>query len=150
MAYDALFREDRHTTGVKDVAADEFVHAMAQHLKSSGKFPEPKWVDIVKTAPRKELAPYDRDWLFVHAAAVARSLYVRPGAGIGGLRKYFGGKQRRGTNTNNFGLASGKIQRYCAQQLEKMGYVEKNRDGGRYITSLGRKNMDTIAAQVHA
>ena len=27
----------------------------------------PSWVDIVKTAPRKELAPYDADWYYVRA-----------------------------------------------------------------------------------
>jgi small subunit ribosomal protein S19e len=27
----------------------------------------PSWVDIVKTAPFKELAPYDPDWYYVRA-----------------------------------------------------------------------------------
>lgn len=27
----------------------------------------PSWVDIVKTAPFKELAPYDPDWYYIRA-----------------------------------------------------------------------------------
>ena len=29
----------------------------------------PNWVDIVKTAPFKEMAPYDPDWYYVRAGA---------------------------------------------------------------------------------
>ena len=41
---------------VKDVAADLFIKAYAQHLKRQGKIEIPKWVDYVKTSPAKELS----------------------------------------------------------------------------------------------
>ena len=32
-----------------------------------GKLKVPEWVDLVKTAKSKELAPYDPDWYFIRA-----------------------------------------------------------------------------------
>ena len=33
----------------------------------------PSWVDIVKTAPFKELAPYDPDWYYIRAGSALHS-----------------------------------------------------------------------------
>lgn len=52
---------------VRDVDAQKFVTAYAAHLKRTGKLDVPTWVDLVKTAPFKELAPYDADWFYVRA-----------------------------------------------------------------------------------
>lgn len=52
---------------VRDVDAQKFVVAYAAHLKRTGKLEVPSWVDLVKTAPHKELAPYDADWFYVRA-----------------------------------------------------------------------------------
>lgn len=37
--------------------------SFAKHLKVQGQMEIPSWVDHVKTAKAKELAPYDPDWL---------------------------------------------------------------------------------------
>jgi ribosomal protein S19E (S16A) len=58
---------------VKDVPAQEFVQAYAQHLKRSGKIRVPKWTDLVKTATYKELSPYDPDWYYIRAGTFSRS-----------------------------------------------------------------------------
>ncbi len=47
---------------VKDVKPEAFVVAFAKYLKQSGKVELPKYVDLVRTAVSKELAPYDPDW----------------------------------------------------------------------------------------
>lgn len=52
---------------VKDVNPHDFVKAYAAYLKRAGKLEVPKWVDIVKTGPYKELAPYDPDWFYIRA-----------------------------------------------------------------------------------
>lgn len=52
-------------TTVKDVPAADFVSTYAAHLKRVGNVELPQWVDTVKTAPRKELAPYDPDWYYI-------------------------------------------------------------------------------------
>lgn len=68
-------------TTVKDVAAADFISTYASHLKRVGTLELPQWVDTVKTAPRKELAPYDADWFFIrvgmfHRLASLRAAYL--------------------------------------------------------------------------
>jgi len=36
-------------------------------LIRGGKLKVPDWVDLVKTAKSKELAPYDPDWYYIRA-----------------------------------------------------------------------------------
>ena len=52
---------------VKDVPADVFVKAYAEHLKNQDKFQLPPWVDLVKTGRHKEMSPYDPDWMYIRA-----------------------------------------------------------------------------------
>merc|ERR1711957_843535 len=80
---------------VKDVAAQDFVIAYAAHLKRIGKIEVPKWADLVKTAAFKELAPYDQDWYYIRAAAIARRVYLRGDVGVGAFKKIFGGRAHR-------------------------------------------------------
>lgn len=55
---------------VRDVPADQFIAAYAEVLKNNDKFVVPKWADLVKTGPGKELAPYDPDWYFIRAGTM--------------------------------------------------------------------------------
>ena len=64
---------------VRSVPAPAFIAAYAEVLKNNDKFVVPKWVDTVKTGVHKELAPYDPDWYFIRAAAIARKIYLRQG-----------------------------------------------------------------------
>lgn len=50
---------------VKDVNSHEFVTSYAAHLKKQGKIQLPELVDLMKTGPFKELAPYNEDWFYV-------------------------------------------------------------------------------------
>ena len=145
--YDDYFKEGKTIVTVKDVAAAKFIDAFAQHLKRQGRFEIPKWADIVKTGKHKELAPYDPDWLYVRSASVVRKIYIRGGSGVGGFRKVYGGQKRRGTQTKIFSKGSGKIARYIMQQLEEMGLVEQDEEGGRKITKEGQRELDTVAVQ---
>ena len=134
---------------VKDVDTHKFIVAYAEHLKRSGKIELPKWVEYVKTAPHKELAPYDSDWYFVRAAAVARKIYLRPGTGIGGLQKSFGGKNRRGTLKERFAKSAPGVIRSIVHDLESMKVVEKcARGSGRQITRTGQMDLDRIASSM--
>ena len=108
----------------------------------------PAWVDIVKTATFKELAPYDPDWFYVRAAAVARHIYLRKSVGVGALRKVHGGRKNRGTRPGRHFDGSGSVDRKALQALEKIGVVEQNKKiGGRSITRSGRRDLDRIAAE---
>uniref|UniRef100_A0A3P8SBI3 Ribosomal protein S19 n=1 Tax=Amphiprion percula TaxID=161767 RepID=A0A3P8SBI3_AMPPE len=52
---------------VKDVNQQEFVKALSAFLKKSGKLKVPEWVDTVKLARHKELAPCDDNWFYTRA-----------------------------------------------------------------------------------
>ena len=44
-------------------------------------------------------------------------------------------------------LGSGSVARHCVKQLEAMKVLEKSANGGRQITSTGRRDLDRIAQQ---
>jgi len=140
-------------TTVKDVPAEKFIKAFAQHMKNQDKIDIPKWAEYVKTGTMKELAPYDRDWMYVRAASIMRKIYVRQGTGVGGLRKTYGDRNRKSTCKQHFTKASGKIIRHLVQQLEELGWVEQMEDskkGGRKMTRDGQRECDTVAVQCMA
>uniref|UniRef100_A0A8D0HH93 Ribosomal protein S19 n=1 Tax=Sphenodon punctatus TaxID=8508 RepID=A0A8D0HH93_SPHPU len=122
---------------VKDVNQQEFVRALAAFLKKSGKLKVPDWVDTVKLAKHKELAPYDENWFYTRAASTARHLYLRGGAGVGSMTKIYGGRSK-------------SVARRVLQALEGLKMVEKDQDGGRKLTPQGQRDLDRIAGQVAA
>jgi len=134
--------------GVRDISAEAFIAAYASHLKRSGKLEVPTWADIVKTGAYKELAPYDPDWYYVRAAAVARHIYLRKDVGIGALAKLHGGRNRRGNRPSHHGDASASVQRKICQSLEKIGVLEQGPNGGRRISQDGQRDLDRIATAV--
>eukprot|EP01065_Artemidia_motanka_P008411 TRINITY_DN14233_c0_g4_i1.p1 TRINITY_DN14233_c0_g4~~TRINITY_DN14233_c0_g4_i1.p1 ORF type:complete len:159 (+),score=59.34 TRINITY_DN14233_c0_g4_i1:71-547(+) len=133
---------------LKDADAHKWVKAYAKHLKKQGKLQVPKWVDIAKTGIQCELAPYDPDWFYVRTAAVARQCYIRPGSGIGGLRKRYGGSYQKQCIRAHFQKSAGGPIRKALQALEELGILEKRPDGGRQITAKGAQDMDRIAGSV--
>ena len=136
---------------VKDVSSHDFVIAYAAHLKRIGKIEVPKWADLVKTATFKELAPYDPDWYYIRAAAIARRVYLRNGIGVGSFKRIFGGRVSRGTRPEIFGTSSGSVVRHILKELEKLKIIEKNPVGtkkGRRITPQGQRDLDSIAGQI--
>ncbi|XP_037078975.1 40S ribosomal protein S19-like [Pollicipes pollicipes] len=122
---------------------------MCHFAGNSGKVKVPDWADIVKTSIARELAPYDRDWFYIRTASIARHLYMRPNAGIGALRKIFGGRKRNGVRPNHFQVCHGNHLRKAVQQLEALRMVEKTPEGGRRLTNQGRRDLDRIASQVY-
>jgi len=134
---------------VRDVPSAEFIAAYALFLKNSDRFELPKWTDTVKTGTLKELAPYDPDWYYTRAAAIARKVYLQPGLGVGALQKKFGGAKNRGTRTFTFGKAASGVIRTILKQLEEINVVEISESGGRKISRIGQQDLDRIAGQVN-
>ena len=133
---------------VKDVDAQAFVEAYAKYLKRSGRVVLPKYVDYAKTAPRKELAPADPDWYYVRCASIARRVYVKGGVGVGWLARAYGGNSNKGVRRNHHVNAASGVIRSCIQSLESMKVLEQGKNGGRVVTSTGRRDLDRIAAQI--
>lgn len=107
-----------------------------------GKMEVPTWVDIVKTASFKELAPYDPDWFYIRAASMARKLYVSGNMGVGAFRKNYGGAKNDGVCRFHHAIGSGSVARAILKQLESVGVVEKG-PKGRRITPSGQVR-DTV------
>ncbi len=133
---------------VRDVPAKAFIAAYAEHLKNSDKFECPIWADLVKTSVAKELAPYGDDWYYIRAASIARKVYLRPGLGVGQLRKWYGGRNSPGVRTGHFRKANAGIIRSVLIQLEGMKVTEKCENGGRQMTRVGQQDLDRIAGSV--
>merc|ERR1712168_685439 len=138
----SIFTFNMPGISVKDVNQHDFVRALANHLKKSGKLKVPDWVDVVKTAIHKELAPYDEDWWYIRTASVARHLYMRHPVGVGALCKNYG------TAPSHFSKGSASIARKALQGLESVKMVEKDPSGGRRLTQTGRRDLDRIASQL--
>ena len=140
--------EEERGICVRDVAADAFIKAYAEHLKNSDKFELPVWADLVKTATFKELAPYGDDWYYIRAASIARKIYLRPGTGVGQLRKWYGGAYRNGVRHQHFNKANAGVIRSVLIQLENMKVTEQCEKGGRRMTRVGQQDLDRIANAV--
>merc|ERR1740139_912841 len=141
--------EEERGICVRDVAADSFISAYAEHLKNSDKFELPVWADLVKTGTFKELAPYGDDWYYIRAASIARKVYLRPGLGVGQLQKWYGGRNRRGARTEHYRKASSGVIRSVLIQLEDMRVIEKLPSGsGRRVSVVGQQDLDRIAGTV--
>ena len=133
---------------VRDVSAPAFIAAYAEVLKNNDKFVVPKWADTVKTGVHKELAPYDPDWYFIRAAAIARKIYLRQGTGVGALKKRFGGSYRRGARPEIHQDAAGGLIRTIVIALDDLKVTEKCSKGGRKISRVGQQALDLVAGQV--
>ncbi|KAK4253171.1 hypothetical protein QN277_010771 [Acacia crassicarpa] len=133
---------------VKDASPHEFVKAYAAHLKRSGKMEPPEWIDIVKTARFKELAPYDPDWYYIRAASMARKIYLRGGLGVGAFQRIYGGSKRNGSRPPHFCKSSGAIARHILHELQNMNIIEADPNGGRRITPSGRRDLDQVTGRI--
>lgn len=141
--------EEERGICVRDVSAKDFITAYAEHLKNSDKFELPVWADTVKTATFKELAPYGEDWYYIRAASIARKIYLRPGLGVGQLRKWYGGAYKNhGVRHQHFVRANSGIIRSVLLQLEEMKVTEKCDKGGRRMTRVGQQDLDRIANSI--
>jgi len=58
------------------------------------------------------------------------------------------GRANNGSLPSHWVRGSGSIARKSLQSLELLKLVEKDANGGRKLTSHGRRDLDRIAAQV--
>ncbi|XP_007453535.1 PREDICTED: 40S ribosomal protein S19-like [Lipotes vexillifer] len=135
---------------VKDVNQREFVRALAAFIKKSGKLKVPEWVDTVKLAKHRELAPYDENWFYTQAASAVRHLHLQGGAGVGSMTKIYEGCQRHGVMPSHLSSGSKSVARRVLQALEGLKMVGKDQDGGFKLTPHGQRYLDGIVGQVAA
>ncbi|HYD03687.1 MAG TPA: 30S ribosomal protein S19e [Alphaproteobacteria bacterium] len=126
--------------GLQDSDAGVLVHNLAKDLKQIIK--QPEWTPFVKTGNHKQRPPQDKDWFFVRAAAVMRTVALNGPIGVSKLRTKYGGRKNRGYKPEKFVKGSGNILRKALQELDKAGLTvqaEKGVHKGRVITPKGAK-----------
>lgn len=129
--------------GILDVTANALIDKAAENLAK--KIEKPAWADYIKSSVNREKAPDRRDWLYVRMGSILYRLYVDGPQGVGSLRTYYGGKQRRGRQRPHFKKASGKAIRFCMQALEKEGLIEKAKPKGRKLSPKGQAFLDKMS-----
>lgn len=110
----------------------------------------PEWHDIVKTGKAKELSPANPDWYYIRAASIIRKIYLKGGLGAGAFSTIYGSQDRRNNHRPHHAKASRGLIRHILKSLEKIDLIgtKENTQRGRYITSQGKRELDTIAHQI--
>ncbi len=125
----------------KEVSAQKLIDNMVPDLKKIPDLKTPEWAYFVKTGAHVERKPEDPDWWYVRCSSILRRLYTHGNLGVGTMRSWYGGAKNRGSKPQRHTKASGHVLRTCLQQLEKAGYVKKEKVG-RILTPSGRSFID--------
>ncbi|MEM0134116.1 MAG: 30S ribosomal protein S19e [Thermoplasmatales archaeon] len=126
----------------KDIPPEMLIKELSSRL--SKEIEEPKWVKEVKTGQHKERGPNDANWYYIRVASVLRKVAVNSPIGIERLASEYGGKIDRGSKAHHAGKGSRKVLRTALQDLERLGYILKNKNG-RSISSAGTKLLNSAA-----
>lgn len=124
---------------------DVLIKKTAEELKKIIKKPE--WANFVKTGRAKENQPLNKEWYYIRAASILRTIYIRGPIGVQKLRIKYGSKKNRGSRPEKFYKASGKIIRIIMQDLEKNNLISYKKEGihkGRIISPKGKSFIDNI------
>lgn len=130
-----------------DVPADKLIKKTAEKLKSDDLMRPPKWVPFVKTGAHVEKKPVERDWWYTRCASILRKADVEGVIGVGRLRTWYGSRKNRGVKPEHHVDASGSIIRKAIQQLERAGYLKKEK-AGRSLSPKGRSLLHKTALEV--
>ena len=136
---------------IYDVTPSELIEKVTEELKKLKEIEPPSWAIYVKTGMSKERPPANKDWWYIRAAAVLRTIYRIGPLGVSKLRTKYGSKKNRGHKPEAFFRAGGNIFRKILQQLEKAGLVRqvaKQRHKGRVITPKGKSLLDKTASLI--
>ena len=136
---------------IYDAELGEVVEKTAEKLKNIKEIKRPEWALFVKTGAHKERPPENRDWWYIRAASILKTIYLMGPIGVSKLRSRYGGKKNRGAMPEKFYKGSGSIIRKILQQLEKAELVKQGEKGvhkGRIITAKGKSFLDKIASEI--
>jgi len=136
---------------VFDINPQKLIERAAKKLAEDKIIEMPDWANFVKTGRHKERPPVRRDWWYVRAAAVLRSVYKLGPIGTEKLRTKYGGRQERGYQPEVFRKSGGSVIRKILQQLEKANFIKKVEKGvhkGRVIAPKGKSFLDKTALEI--
>lgn len=124
---------------VKDVSANALISAVAVELKKITEIQPPEWVATVKAGRHNERLPESPDFWYHRCAAILRTAAMNgTPIGVQRLRNKFGGRDQHSVARSHHRKAGGKNIRLAMQQLEKAGFMKKEKVG-RIITPKGQQ-----------
>ena len=131
------------------VQPEKLIETLSNKLKEYPEISPPKGSEFWKTAFFKELAPIDSEnFWYIRCASILRKVKKFGPIGVNRLRKYYGGKNRKGKGLNHSAKASGKIIRVALQQLGEASLLEMKGKKGRVLSSEGISLIERTAYEI--
>ena len=131
------------------VQPEKLIEILAKKLRDYPEISPPKGSEFWKTAFFKELAPYDSEnFWYIRCASILRKVKKYGPIGVNKLRKYYGGKNRKGKGLHHSAKAGGKIIRVALQQLGKASLLKMNERQGRVLSSEGTSLIERMAYEI--
>ncbi|MFX0029891.1 MAG: 40S ribosomal protein S19 [Candidatus Hermodarchaeota archaeon] len=128
------------------VQPEKLIEVIAEKLKEFPEISPPAGSEFWKTAFFKELAPSDSEnFWYIRCASLLRKVKKFGPIGVNKLRKFYGGKNRRGQGLHHSARGSGKIIRVALQQLEDAHLIEIKEKKGRVLSSEGTSLLERTA-----
>ena len=131
------------------VQPEKLIETLSNKLKEFPEISPPIGSEFWKTAFFKELAPSDSEnFWYIRCASILRKVKKFGPIGVNRLRKYYGGKNRKGRGLPHSAKASGKIIRVALQQLGKASLLEMKGKQGRVLSSEGISLIERTAYEI--
>jgi len=131
------------------VPVERLIEAIALKLKEFPEISPPKGSEFWKTAFFKELAPLDSEnFWYIRCASILRKVKKFGPIGVNKLRKFYGGRNRKGPGLHHSAKGSGKIIRVALQQLENANLIEKKEKEGRIISAEGTSLLERTSYSI--
>ncbi|MFX0080505.1 MAG: 40S ribosomal protein S19 [Candidatus Hodarchaeota archaeon] len=128
------------------VQPEKLIQVIAEKLKEFPEISPPKGSEFWKTAFFKELAPMDSEnFWYIRCASLLRKVKKFGPIGVNKLRKFYGGRNRKGKGLHHSARGSGKIIRVALHQLEKANLIEMKEKQGRVLSSEGISFLERTA-----
>jgi len=131
------------------VEPQKLIEAIAEKLKEYPEISPPEGSEFWKTAYFKELAPqnFENFW-YIRCASLIRKVKKFGPIGVNKLRKFYGGRNRKGSGLNHSARGSGKIIRVALQQLENAKLIDNIEKEGRVVSSEGTSFLERTAHDI--
>ncbi|UCD00545.1 MAG: 40S ribosomal protein S19 [Promethearchaeota archaeon] len=131
------------------VSPEKTVSVIAEKLKEFPEISPPEGSEFWKTAFFKELAPLDSEnFWYIRCASILRKVKKYGPIGVNKLRKFYGGRNRKGPGLHHSAKGSGKIIRVALQQLENANLIKKKEKEGRVVSAEGTSFLERTAYSI--
>ena len=131
------------------VQPEKIIEILASKLKEYPEISPPEGSEFWKTAFFKELAPLDSEnFWYIRCASILRKVKKFGPVGVNKLRKFYGGKNRKGKGLNHSAKASGKIIRVALQQLGEANLLKMKERKGRVLSTEVTSLIERTAYEI--